>query len=51
METINHYIYSGKIRCFSKMFLHNRADLVNFDQTFGLVVLMETSQKTFPLNY
>ena len=35
MDDVSHQLYSGKIHCFSKMFLHNREDLVNFDQVLG----------------
>jgi hypothetical protein len=36
VDYISHQLYSGKIHCFSKMFLHNREDLVNFDQVLGI---------------
>ena len=31
-----HQLYSCQIHCFSKMLLHNRKDLVNFDQVLGI---------------
>ncbi len=36
MDNICHLLYIDKIHCFSKMFLHNREDLVNFDQVLGI---------------
>ena len=36
MDDICHQLYTGKIHCFSKVFLHNREDLVNFDQVLGI---------------
>lgn len=36
MDDVSHQLYSGKIHSFSKMFLHNREDLVNFNQVPGI---------------
>ena len=35
VEEQNHKLYAGQIHTLSKMLLHNRADLVNFDQVLG----------------
>ena len=36
MEKERHQLYACQIHCFAKMLLHNRKDLVNFDQVSGI---------------
>lgn len=36
MDDKCHQLYAGEIHCFSKMLLHNREDLVNFDRVLGI---------------
>ena len=47
MEHISHKLYAGKIHRNSKILLHNRADLANFNQILGISNLHRESGKLF----
>lgn len=47
MEHISHKLNAGQIHRFSKILLHNREDLVNFDQVLGISSLHRKSGKLF----
>ena len=47
MEHISHKLYAGKIHRNSKILLHNRADLANFNQILGISNLHRESSELF----
>ena len=47
MEHVSHKLYAGQIHRFSKILLHNREDLVNFDQVLGISSLHGKSSELF----
>lgn len=47
MEHISHKLNAGQIHGISKILLHNREDLVNFDQVLGISSLHRKKQQTF----
>lgn len=49
-DDICNQLYSVKIHRFSKMFLHDRENLVNFDQVLGISNFYGEKRLTFPLN-
>ena len=47
VEEQRHKLYASQIRTLSKMFLHNREDLVNFDQVLGISSFHEKKPRNF----
>lgn len=47
MEHISHKLYAGQIHRISKILLHNREDLVNFDQVLGISSLHGKNSELF----
>lgn len=51
VEEHRHKLYACQIHTLSKMLLHNREDLVNFDRVLGNSSFHGENRQTFPLNY
>jgi hypothetical protein len=51
MDEQRHQLYTGHIHRFSKMLLHNWRIWLTLTKSLELVVFMEKSRQTFPLNY
>jgi hypothetical protein len=47
VEEQRHKLYACRIHTLSKMFLHNREDLINFDQVLGISSFHVKKRQTF----